>query len=98
MKPYHWNSIKNQQLVKERGVSFEEVLFCIENGQLLDITGHHNRQKYKDQNMFVIQIKGYAYLVPFVETEDAIFLKTIIPSRKATRKYLLKDEGEEKNA
>ena len=69
-------------------MSFEEVVFYIERGQLLDIVEHQNQERYRGQRIFVVEIRDYAYLVPFVETEREIFLKTIIPSRKATRDYL----------
>jgi len=91
MKYYSWNNEKNRRLVTERNVSFEEVVFYIEKGQLLDIVEHPNPEKYKGQRVFIVNIDGYAYLVPFVETDHEIFLKTIIPSRKATRKYLRGD-------
>ena len=77
----------------ERQVSFEDVVFYIEKGFLLDVLEHPNQEKYKGQKIFVIQIDDYVYLVPFVENEHEIFLKTIIPSRKATKKYL---KGSEK--
>jgi uncharacterized DUF497 family protein len=88
MKYYSWNNEKNQRLQIERNVSFEEVVFYIEQGRLLDIIEHPNSQKYQGQRIFIVNINGYAYLVPFVETEREVFLKTIIPSRKATRQYL----------
>ena len=75
-------------LKAERGVSFEEVLVAISQGALLDIVVHPNKEKYPKQRIFIVSIRGYAYLVPFVETSDEIFLKTIIPSRSATRKYV----------
>lgn len=88
MKYYAWNNEKNRRLKIERNLSFEEVVFYIERGQLLDIVEHPNSEKYKGQRIFIVDINDYAYLVPFVETEREIFLKTIIPSRKATKKYL----------
>ena len=88
MKYYTWDNEKNRRLKVERNVSFEEVVFCIERGQLLDIVEHPNPVKYQGQQIFIVRMNDYAYLVPFVETEREIFLKTIIPSRKATRKYL----------
>jgi uncharacterized DUF497 family protein len=88
MATYSWNSEKNRRLKAERNVSFEEVVFTIEKGRLLDIVEHPNQERYGGQRIFVVNIRDYAYLVPFVETERAIFSKTIIPSRKATRKYL----------
>jgi hypothetical protein len=91
MKPINWNSIKNVGLRIERGVSFEEVLAAMSHGALLDVVAHPNIERYPNQRIFIVRIRGYAYLVPFVETPQEIFLKTIIPSRNATRKYL--DEG-----
>ncbi len=88
MKRFIWNLEKNERLKKERGLSFEEIVFYIEKGQLLDVVEHPNQEKYAGQRMFVINVKDYVYLVPFVENENEVFLKTIIPSRKATRQYL----------
>ncbi|MEW5828526.1 MAG: toxin [Chloroflexota bacterium] len=88
MKPFSWSNEKNEALRAERSVSFEDVLFHIERGFLLAVLEHPNQEKYSGQKIFVVQMNDYVYLVPFVETEDEIFLKTIIPSRKATRKYL----------
>lgn len=88
MKYFDWDARKNEQLIQERGVSFEEVLIAIEGGYLLNIVEHSNRAKYPNQRIFIVQIEDYAYLVPFVEDEEKIFLKTIIPSRKATKKYI----------
>ena len=88
MKYFSWSHEKNELLKKERKVSFEEVVLCIEKGKLLDILEHPNPEKYPGQRIFVINIREYACLVPFIETEDEVMLKTIIPSRKATRKYL----------
>jgi len=85
MKPINWDSEKNIRLKSERGVSFEEVLAAISHGALLDIVEHPNKEQYTNQRMFIVRIRGYAYLVPFVETDEEIFLKTIIPSRNATR-------------
>ncbi|EOQ94819.1 putative toxin-antitoxin system, toxin component [Leptospira wolbachii serovar Codice str. CDC] len=91
MKNYRWDIEKDEILRKERGISFELVLFQIENGFLLDIIKHPNKDKYPNQSIFIIEIESYAYLIPFIENKDEIFLKTIIPSRKATRNYLLKE-------
>jgi uncharacterized DUF497 family protein len=88
MKLYTWNEEKNEWLKAERNISFEEVLRHIADGDLLDVVSHPNQERYKGQRLFVVKIQDYAWLVPFVETEDEVFLKTIIPSRKATRKYL----------
>lgn len=92
MKHYSWNSGKNRRLKAERKVSFEEAVFCIERGQVLDIVEHPNQERYKGQRIFIVKIRDYAYLVPFLETEREVFLKTIIPSRKAT-KDCLKGDG-----
>ena len=91
MKNYRWDIEKDEILKKERGISFELVLFQIENGFLLDIIKHPNDVKYPNQSMFIIEIDEYVYLVPFIENKEEIFLKTIIPSRKATKNYLKKD-------
>lgn len=88
MGHFSWNLEKNAQLIRERGVSFEDVVFHVEQGDVLDILEHPNKERYGGQRMFVLAIEDYAYLVPFVEEEDGVFLKTIIPSRKATRQYL----------
>ncbi len=88
MKHFAWNSEKNAQLIEERGISFERVVYHIERNEILDVIKHPNSSKYPNQRMFILNIGNYAYLVPFVETETEFFLKTIIPSRKATRKYL----------
>ena len=88
MSYYAWNLEKNEELIKERGISFERIIQHIENERILDIIKHPNTSKYPNQRMFILEIDNYAYLVPFVENDSEIFLKTIIPSRKATRKYL----------
>ena len=71
-----------------RGVSFEAVVFHIERGDLLDVVEHPNQEKYRGQRVFIINIENYAFLVPFIESGEEVLLKTIIPSRKATKKYL----------
>lgn len=88
MNHFAWNSEKNEQLTRERGISFERVLYHIEREGLLDVVKHPNSLKYPNQRMFIVNIENYAYLVPFVENETELFLKTIIPSRKATKKYI----------
>ncbi|WP_373498832.1 toxin [Desulfococcus sp.] len=93
MKPFDWNDKKNQWLIRERDISFEQVVLSIENGKLLDVIQHPNSVKYNRQRVYVIEIEGYAYMVPFVEEEDVIFLKTIFPSRRYTAIYLKKDES-----
>lgn len=88
MKLFDWNPEKNQDLIAERGVSFEEVVFFIQQGNLLDDLKHPNEKKNPKQRVFVVDIDNYAYLVPYIEEADHFFLKTIIPSRKATKQYL----------
>ena len=88
MSHFAWNSEKNEQLIRERGISFERVIYHIENEGLLDVVKHPNPAKYPKQRMFIVNIENYAYLAPFVENETEFFLKTIIPSRKAIKKYI----------
>lgn len=86
-KIYNWNAQKNQLLTQERGISFERIVFEISVGNELDVFMHPNQNKYPGQMISAVQVDDYVYLVPFVETESEIFLKTIIPSRKATRQH-----------
>ena len=88
VRRFNWNPAKNVQLKRERGISFEEVVFHIENGDEVDIFDHPNQDRYPRQRISVVVIDDYAYLVPFVESGTEVFLKTIIPSRAATRRYL----------
>ncbi len=88
MKLFDWDPEKNQQLIEEPGVSFEEVIFHLQSEELLDDIVHPNQKDYAHQPIFIVAIESYAYLVPYVELDEHIFLKTIIPSRKATKHYL----------
>ncbi|MEO0435734.1 MAG: toxin [Pseudomonadota bacterium] len=88
MKVFNWSAEKNQRLIQDRGVSFEEAVFFIQAGGLLNDIVHPNAAGYPNQRMFVVAIEEYVYLVPYVEDADQIFLKTIIPSRKFTKLYL----------
>jgi uncharacterized DUF497 family protein len=88
MKQFDWDPEKNQQLIEERGISFEEVIFHLQSDGLLDDINHPNQESYAHQRMYIVAIEDYAYLVPYVESKEDIFLKTIIPSRKATKQYL----------
>lgn len=97
MKPFRWSPQKNETLRAERGVSFESIVVAIEAGGLLDILAHPNQAKYPRQRVLVVAFDNYAYLVPFVEEADYFFLKTAIPSRKATRDYLNQGEADVKN-
>jgi hypothetical protein len=97
MKSFRWNPEKNETIRTERGISFERIVVSIEAGGLLDILAHPNQAKYPRQRVFVVACDCYAYLVPFVEEEDYFILKTVIPSRKATRDYLNQGETDAKN-
>ena len=88
VKYFAWDEAKNEKLKRERGIGFEEVVFHIERGDLLDILEHPNQNRYPGQRIFVVRRDNYVFLVPFVEDDRLVALKTIIPSRKATRTYL----------
>ena len=88
MKYFDWSNEKNEKLKEERDISFEDILIAIEAGDILDIV--ENKEKYPNQKIFIVEIDNYAFLVPFCEDSEKIFLKTIIPSRKATKQYLIK--------
>jgi uncharacterized DUF497 family protein len=85
---FDWNDEKNKLLKSARGVSFEEVVFHIQHGDVLDVIRHPDAARYPKQNIIVLNIEGYVYLVPYVKERGVRFLKTIIPSRKATKEYL----------
>ncbi len=88
-KDFCFSPEKNAQLIAERGISFEEIIAALNNDYLLDVIDHPNQQRYRHQKMYVVHARDYVYLVPFVEDiQGEIFLKTIIPSRKAKRQYL----------
>jgi uncharacterized DUF497 family protein len=88
VKAFRWNGAKNKRLQRERGVSFEEIVIAIGEGGLLDVLEHRNPSRYPRQKLLVVALHQYAHLVPYIEEADGYFLKTIIPSRKATRDYL----------
>ena len=88
MRHFSWDAEKNTKLKTERKVSFDDIIYAIDHGFLLDTVDHPNREKYPTQRMLVVRVNRYVYLVPFVENEHGSFLKTVIPSRKATKKYL----------
>ena len=90
MKPFRWNIEKNELLRLDRGISFESVVVALETGGLLDLMERPNAAKYPNQKIFLVFIMNYVYLVPFIEEDDHYFLKTMIPSRKATRDYFQK--------
>jgi hypothetical protein len=87
MKNINWNTEKSLALKESRGICFEDVIYHIEKGDILDDYQHPNQQKYAGQRIMVVGINNYAYLVPYVENKDEVFLKTIIPSRKETERY-----------
>ena len=88
MKRFSWNQEKNVKLKRERGIGFEDVIFQINRGEVLDIVDNPNKEKYPNQRVFIMDINEYVYYVPFVEDENEIFLKTIIPSRKLKNEHL----------
>ena len=88
MKAFQWDNAKNEWLKENRGVCFEDVVILLEREDVLEIVEHPNQTKYPGQKIATVKIGNYAYLVPYVEEKDEIFLKTIIPSRKATNKYV----------
>ena len=87
MKLFDWDENKNRELRKTRNISFEDVLFLIEKGDIMDIVENPNQEKYPRQKYFLLELNNYIYYVPFAEDDEKIFLKTIIPSRKYTKKY-----------
>ena len=88
MKYFDWNDEKNEVLKKTRGVSFEQVELAIALGDLIDRVKHPNPLRYPNQKVFLVNIDNYIYSVPYVEDNEKVLLKTIIPNRKATKKYL----------
>ncbi len=92
MKPVDWNEEKNQRLKEEREVGFEDIVDAINDNRILDIIDHPNQEKHPGQKILVVEIDGYAYVVPFIEDETKYFLKSLYPSRAATKKYLVKEE------
>lgn len=88
MDIYDWSNAKNEILKKECGVSYEEVILAVEQGRVLDILEHPTQGKYPNQQILIVEIRDYAHVVPLVEAEEVVFLKTIIPSRKMTKIYL----------
>ncbi len=99
MKQYRWSKEKNIKLSEERGISFETVVYAIQKGGVVDVFDHPNPDKYPNQSVYAVNINDYIYLVPFVREENGVhFLKTIIPSRKATKHYLRSAEKNERSA
>ena len=94
MRYFDWSTDKNEWLKERRDITFEEIVFHILHRGLLDVLEHPNKEQYSGQRIFVVNVEGYVFLVPYVETEESVFLKTIIPSRKMTKKYLGGDKDE----
>ncbi len=88
MKLYEWSDEKNLWLRQERGITFEDIVFHVAHGGLLDTIEHPNQRRYAGQRIFIVKVEEYVCLVPFVEDDEVIFLKTIMPSRKMTKLYL----------
>jgi hypothetical protein len=97
VRRFRWNPEKNETLKAERGISFERIVLAIEEGGVLYVLRHSNERRYPSQLILVVAVEGYAYLVPYVEEPDGYFLKTVIPSRKATREYLGQGEPDEED-
>ena len=92
MKNIRWDESKNEWLKINRGLGFERIAVLLEQGRVLDVIDHPDQQKYPKQKILIAEIDRYACLVPYVDDEEGVFLKTIIPSRKATKKYLRKQK------
>ena len=90
MNIFRWDNEKNELVKSTRGVCFEQVVLLVERGEVLDTIEHPNQERYPGQKIAMVMIDTYVYLVPYVEHNEEIFLKTIIPSRKATNKYMRK--------
>jgi uncharacterized DUF497 family protein len=97
VKTFRWGDARNAELLAERGISFEQVVVATESGGLLDVISHPNPARYPNQRIMVVSWDAYVYLVPFVEQPDCYFLKTVIPSRKATRDYLPTGEANDES-
>ena len=97
MKPFRWDADKNERLKAGRAISFEEIVAAIEEDGLKDILVHPNQSRYPGQVVLVVAYRDYVFLVPSVEEKTHYFLKTIIPSRKATRDYLRSGEDDEES-
>lgn len=90
MKHFDWSAIKNTHLKAQRSISFEDIQTAIEEGKTLADINHPLISKYLNQKVFIVEFDEYAYVVPYVEDDTKIFLKTIYPSRRRTKKYLSK--------
>lgn len=84
---FKWNPDKNRLLKQTRGICFEEIVAALENGQLLEITPHHN-PGYANQKIMFVALKGHVVAVPCVETNEYVFLKTAFFDRRAKARYI----------
>ena len=84
---FEWDSRKNDRLVAERGLSFENIVAVIEQYGVLDDIENPSAN-FPNQRALVVAIDNYAVLVPYVQDGDTKFLKTAFPGRRATRLYL----------
>ena len=86
---FAWNAAKDRILREKRRISFQEVADAIEEGRVVDLLPHHNQERYPGQQTYYVEVRRYIYMVPFVTEPDGTeFLKTVIPSGRATRRYL----------
>ena len=90
---YEWDPKKNEWLKKERHISFEKIVFHLSQGDVWRTADHPDQENYPGQRIYFIVVEDYIYLVPHIVGNDNIFLKTIIPSRKATKAYS-KEQGD----
>ncbi|HEV7235739.1 MAG TPA: DUF4258 domain-containing protein [Ktedonobacteraceae bacterium] len=90
MKYIDWSEIKNTHLKTQRGIGFEDIQAAMEEGKVLADIDHPLESKYPNQKVFIVEFDEYAYVVPYAEDDTKVFLKTIYPSRKMTKKYLSK--------
>ena len=88
MKRVEWNLEKDEWIKQKRGIGFNDVIKAIQEGGLLDLRDHPNQIEYSGQMEFVVLIGDYVYVVPFVEDDEKLFLKTVFPSRKERKRYL----------
>jgi hypothetical protein len=96
MSKFNWSEEKNRQLKShaDRGVCFEDIVTAIESGGLLDDIEHVNAKKYPHQRLYVVLLNDYVFGVPYVKSDDGVFLKTVFPSRKLTHIYLKEDDND----
>ncbi len=84
---FEWDSSKNELLKKERGISFEQIIFHLSQGDIWKVADHPDQIRYPGQKIYFVLVDEYIYLVPHIKEKNQVFLKTIIPSRKATKDY-----------